>query len=208
LGNFITIKDFINQNRFSIDALKLFFLQTHYSQSIDFTWERIEEKQKAIHSILEFLSAVEKRRNNDQIVNYGCKKFTSVDEMRKEIDWYVDEFKKSMNDDFNMPNAVAILFEIVRYCNKIIYSDNYSKEHLKELTYAKDKILELGSILGLSLKSVEFMLTDKDKELIKRRDEYKLLKNFSEADKIRNELKSKGIVLRDNKDGSTTFERI
>jgi len=52
------------------------------------------------------------------------------------------------------------------------------------------------------------VLTENERELIKKRDEYKLTRNFSEADKIKNILKSKGIILRDNKDGSTTFERI
>jgi cysteinyl-tRNA synthetase len=113
-----------------------------------------------------------------------------------------------MDDDFNMPQALASLFEMVNYCNPIIHSDNYSKKHLEELIYAKDKILELGGILGLSLKPDLLVLTENERELIKKRDEYKLTRNFSEADKIKNILKSKGIILRDNKDGSTTFERI
>jgi len=202
LGNFVTVKDFLE--RYSSDVLKLFFLQTHYSQPIDFSWERMEEKKSALETIKIFLKKVKKlEEGTDYDIKAVIKKEISPEQLDKEIEWYLNRFEPSMDDDFHTPNAVAVLFEIVRYCNKILLSTIYTPQHLESLKKACKIIKELGVTLGLSLEENILLLTDENKNKINRRAELKKQGKFAEADQIRKELEDKGIILEDTKDGTT-----
>ncbi len=220
LGNFVTIKDFIA--KYPADVLKLFFLQTHYSQPIDFTWERMEEKKSSLETIITFLEEVKnKEEGKDFAVKAVLKKSSSPEDLRKEINWYRDHFEKSMDDDFNTPNAIAVLFEIVRTCNKVLYSTIYTKQYLPILKDAKEIIQQLGHILGISFilrKSVTIttdtfiisakisdpnIITEKQEQEIKgkllEREKARREKNYVLADTIRKELEENGIILEDKK---------
>jgi len=206
LGNFVTVEDLLV--RYSPDVLKLFFLQTHYSQPIDFTWDRMEEKQSALETIRSCLKRIKKTREGEEIAIKALIKGTiSPQKLREEIGWFKNEFENAMDRDFDMPNAVAVLFEIRRLCDKVLYSSVYTKEYLSVLEYAERAIKELGSILGLTLEAEDAQLSEEEKKLIDKRIELKSRRLFKEADLIRKELGEKGIVLEDTKDGKTTWRR-
>jgi cysteinyl-tRNA synthetase len=206
LGNFISVKDFLK--KYHSDVLKLFFLQTHYSQPIDFTWERMKEKQKALKKIISFLELVERRREGMQYVTSPNLKAISPKELHEKIKEGRENFEKSMDDDFNTPNAVAVLFEIILECNKVSYSDGFTKEHLKALKYAKDTIKELGNVFGISFDLGPSSLTKKEKEEIEQmrdlRNDFRMKRMFKEADQIRKKLEKK-VILEDTKDGKTIW---
>ncbi|MDD4981010.1 MAG: cysteine--tRNA ligase [Candidatus Omnitrophica bacterium] len=199
LGNFVTVKDLLA--KYNSDVLKLFFLQTHYSQPIDFTWDRMEEKKSALETLRDFSRRV---KEAEERKDYTDKAVVNPEELCKEIGWYRNRFEPSMDDDFNTPNVVAVLFEIVRFCNKKI---NYTQEYLQPLRYASQTIKELGSILGLSLDEDTFSITEEIGTKINRRTELKKQKKFKEADQIRQDLEKEGIILEDTKDGKTIWRR-
>ncbi|MFA4889855.1 MAG: cysteine--tRNA ligase [Candidatus Omnitrophota bacterium] len=205
LGNFVAVKDILNE--YHTDVLKLFFLQTHYSQPIDFTWERMKEKKNALETINNFLRRVrELEKGNSFTVKAVVNKSFSPEELYKEIEWYKERFEPSMDDDFNTPNAMAILFEIIRFCNnKILGTTVYTQDHLEPLQSAVKIIRDIAGTLGLSLEEEAIVIKEEDELMINKRAELKRQKKFKEADQIRKELEEKGIVLEDTKDGKTTW---
>ncbi|MFH1578459.1 MAG: cysteine--tRNA ligase, partial [Candidatus Omnitrophota bacterium] len=151
LGNFVTIKDFIA--KYPADALKLFFLQTHYSQPIDFTWDRIKEKQKALYDIIYFLKRVKEREEGkESIIKTNLKNIISPQALHQKVKEAQEGFLKAMDNDFNTPNAIAVLFELKNACNKILYDLGCTKEHLPVLAYAQQTIEGFGDVFGLSFK--------------------------------------------------------
>jgi len=189
LGNFITIKDFLSKYH-NADFLKLFFLSAHYSHPIDYTAEKIEEARVALERIVilkDKLAKIKsvKSKENDQV---------------KVIK---DEFIKAMDDDFNTPQGLACIFDLVNLTNK----------NLEDLDFAassKKTLQEMLEIFGITLKSEVSSEAISDKEVdtkINERIQARKNKDFALSDKIRNDLEAKGIILEDTKDGKTTWRR-
>ena len=198
LGNFITIKDVLN--KYPADILKILYLQTHYSNPIDFSWEKMVEVKKAYESI-DIL-------RHKLIENYG-----TID-LAEAIKWgagfikpFQDKFTEYMNDDFNTPRALSVLFDMVNRCNVELNSNDESREG--KLRYAIEIIKEMTDIFGLTF--LEKRSSDISKDAIEFqiqcRATLKKEKKFAEADNIRKTLEEKGIILEDNKDGKTTWRR-
>jgi cysteinyl-tRNA synthetase len=121
---------------------------------------------------------------------------------------FKDEFIECMDDDFNTPRALAILFDLVNKCNVLLDGDDRDK-NLK-LNLAVDMIKEMADVFGLSFfKKPSGMLSDNQIEwYITVRAEYKKQKKFQEADAVRKKLKGEGIILEDTKDGTTWRRKI
>ncbi len=202
LGNFITVKDFLME--YPADVLKLFFLHTHYTQTIDFNWDTIKEKQKALYRIITFLKFVRKREDGGAFpLKTELKEKISPKELMKRVELARLDFEKAMDDDFNTANAVAALFEIVRAGDHVLYDVSYTEKHLPALKYAKETLKEFGGIFGLSFKEEASALPeDEIKMLIATRDKLKKEKLFKEADSIREQLETRGIILEDTKKGT------
>jgi cysteinyl-tRNA synthetase len=196
LGNFITVKDFINKYKYS-DLLKLLFLTTHYSHPVDYTEEKIEETKSAYEGIINLMNRLDRE--------YGSRKQASRGGSGA-IHQFKDKFIEYMDDDFNTPRALSVLFEMVKLCN--IEFDGRDIRKAENLNYALSVIKEMAEILGLNF------ITDAPKEISDSEIEFKIAtrkalkkeKKFTEADQIRKELEAKGIILEDTKDG-TIFRR-
>lgn len=183
LGNFVTIKDFVSKYK-NTDLLKMFFLSAHYSHPIDFTDDKIKEAKKALERILIFIGKIEKK---------------SKSQNNREIEELKDKFISAMDDDFNTPEALACVFELVNLSNKNIADAAFTGA-------AKKTLIELLGILGVSLKQEKEKSGISDVEIermISERDKARGDKNFALSDQIRKELEEKGITLEDTKDGTT-----
>jgi cysteinyl-tRNA synthetase len=199
LGNFITIKDFMNKYK-DADLLKLFFLSAHYSSPIDYNEEKIEETKKAYEGIDILMKKLEGR--------YGTRKVNGV------IHWgagtagdFKNQFIECMDDDFNTPKALSVLFDMVKRCNITLESNEEYKDG--KLAYAMEIIKEISDIFGLTFlkKSSGAISVAKVEFYISTRTAFKKQGNFAEADEIRKTLEEKGIILEDTKDGKTTWRR-
>ena len=220
LGNFVTIKDALS--KYPADVLKIFYLQAHYSSPIDFSWERMDEAKSAFVRILKLLEKIEGKLTTHN------SKLTS--ERIKEIEEVKESFIKAMDDDFNTPQALSSIFELVNLTNKNI-------DNLSFIYSAKNIFEELLNILGIVfIKKISIMgesrqtypegffrdlwdllrdtrgsegeniinLTEEEiNEMIVKRQQARQNKNFTLADKIRRELEEKGIILEDTKEGTT-----
>jgi cysteinyl-tRNA synthetase len=177
LGNFITIKDFLDKYRDS-DILKLFFLSTHYSHPIDYNTEKIEESKKQKKIFYEFFDRV----NNWDMADLKPKAESSAKDIEK-IDDIADKFEKAMDDDFNTPQALGHLFELADLGSKFVSQDK------KEAFIYTDK--RLKSFLGI------FGIKEKPKTTlpaemllkVKERAQARKNKDFKKADELREDIK-------------------
>lgn len=179
LGNFITVKDFIEKYK-DPDLLKLAFLSTHYLHPVDFTEEKIEEARKQKKSFDEFFNKV----NNWGLLEKGREiEFSNID--KTNIDSVCLKFKDAMDDDFNTPQALACLFELIDIGSRFVSTD---KE--KAFIYVNNKIKEFFSILSLGVKPKE-EIAKEGVEKIRERDLAKKNKDFKKADLLRDEIRLK-----------------
>lgn len=205
LGNFISIKDFIAKYK-DPDILKIFFLNTHYSHPIDYNEKKIEEARSALRAFREllFFWIDEIRRVKATKPHFGEEaQRTNSESFRKKVDAYGNEFIHAMDNDFNMPEALAALFKLRDYSWS---HANPFRAEIVDLEYANDLIVELGRVLGLFLKdevSIDPGLKAYVEEKIVERDEARREKDFKKSDYIREHLLKKNIILEDTKDGTT-----
>jgi cysteinyl-tRNA synthetase len=127
LGNFITIKDFINKYKNS-DLLKLFFLSAHYSHPIDYNEEKIEEAKKQKESLDGFFNTI-------YILHRGEAEPIISDKDRNKIDSIFNKFEEAMDNDFNTAQALSHLFELrdLALCLANLKSFEYARAKMKDL---------------------------------------------------------------------------
>ncbi|MDD5464981.1 MAG: cysteine--tRNA ligase [Candidatus Omnitrophica bacterium] len=183
LGNFITIKDFLGEYK-DADILKLFFLSTHYLHPIDYNDKKIEEIKQALDRILNFSW---KARD---ISYFGA----SVSNEIEEINVIKNEFVEAMDDNFNTPQAISCIFNLVN----LAYKNMDNAVFVKTAEYA---LVEFSTILGLSPAKLQLLNVDYEIESkILERNKARKERNFALADKIRKELEGKGVILEDKND--------
>lgn len=188
--NFFTVREIGEE--YDLEVLRFFILSAHYRNPVNFSRDLMEQSKKALERLyngkdnLEYLLS----KTEERAVNEHEK------EMMKQIDQYEQDFMNSMEDDLNTADAIASLFEIVKYSNS-----NFNEKTAKAvIQYTYDKLVKLSKILGILSRSKE-MLEDEILELIEKRNIARKEKNYELADKIRDELKEKGIVLEDTPSG-------
>ncbi len=198
MGNFITIKDILH--KYNPDILKLFFLSAHYASPIDFSWEKMEQNNNAYDRFAVLFNRLDEKFGSRRLMGGGS------DSEQHDIQKFKLEFEKVMDDNFNTPQAISILFDLVNFCHKII--DQYKESDRLILSYAVETIYELGKVLGLSFQYIPQKISDGwvDSQ-IETRLEMKKSSKFKEADAIRKALEEKGIILEDTKDGKTIWRR-
>jgi len=194
LGNFVTIKEFIAKYK-DADLLKLFFLSAHYSHPIDYNEEKIEETKKSYDRFRILFQKIDRK--------FGSRDTTKLPAgSMGNIEFFREVFEKAMDDDFNAPQAMSVLFSMVNECNKIL--DNEQDERRFILQYAMGAIIELGNILGLSFAGIPKEKSDTWVTIaISMREQLRKDKKYKEADEIRKTLEEKGIILEDLEEGTT-----
>lgn len=194
LGNFITLKDAFK--KFDPLVIRFFILQSHYRSTLDFSEQAIDAAAKGFDKLT---AALIRLKNEITKQRKGTKEFiTSFDEYRK-------RFFEAMDDDFNAPLAIGVLFELIRETNDLL-NDAANASHTFLVSVDQFLTHALEEILGLSVQS---SATGSSSEpqlmelLIAIRNDARKNKNFAISDKIRDDLKAAGIVLEDGKEGTT-----
>jgi len=102
-----------------------------------------------------------------------------------------------MDDDFNTADAIAAVFDLVKFINTMTDEDS-SKEYLENLF---DRLVRLTEVLGIIVDKEDEILDSDIEALIAERQAARKEKNFARADEIRDELLAKGIILKDTREG-------
>jgi len=199
LGNFISIKDFLASH--SSDILKVFFLSAHYRSPIDFTDEKINEAKKEyerINILMRKLDRMFGTRQVNTVVHGGA----------GEMGEFHDKFIEYMDDDFNTPKALSVLFDMVNRCNRLLDSNEKLKNQM--LNHAMEIIKEIADVFGLDfLKERSGEISDNEiKFKMATREALRKNKKYKEADEVRKALEEKGIIIEDTKEGVTWRRKI
>lgn len=186
LGNFISIKGFLAEHK-DADLLKLLFLNTHYRHPVDYTEEKILEMKAQKERIVIALGKMAKPAGQ----NSGNRK---ADEFR-------GRFESAMDDDLNMPLALASVFELVNEANK--HTDD------SDFTSAAGRLIsDIASVFALDIKADDKDISSGVKAAIEKRNAARKAGNYKEADRIRQKLLEEGIILEDTKDGTSWRSKV
>ena len=191
LGNFRTVREISEQ--YDLQVLRFFMLSAHYRSPLNFSAELMEASKNGLERIL---NATDNLKH--LIASVAAEEMSAEEkEAFSKTNAYVEEFEKAMDDDFNTADAIAAIFELVKYANTTATAES-SKEYLRGLL---DRIVKLGDVLGLILDKKEELLDADIKKLIEERQAARKAKDFARADAIRDELLEKGIILKDTREG-------
>ena len=191
LGNFFTVREI--SEKYDLQVLRFFMLSAHYRSPLNFSAELMESARSGLNRIvpaaenLKFL-----------IGNASAEKMTEEEKEKFEKSKeYVDSFEKAMDDDFNTADAIAAVFELVKYINTTADGES-SGEYLESLL---KRLVSLTDVLGIIVEKEDEILDADIEALIAERQAARKEKNFARADQIRDELLAKGIILEDTREG-------
>ncbi len=190
-GNFFTVKEI--GDKFPLQVLRFFMLSVHYRNPINFSRELMEATQTSLERIKTAVF------NLNDVLKSAEEKTISAEET-KELETVValqNKFETAMDDDFNTADAISVIFELVKFANTTVTSEN-SKEYVQKVV---DKITKLCDILGIVTEQEVELLDEEIEQLIEERQAARKAKNFARADEVRNLLLEKGIVLEDTREG-------
>jgi cysteinyl-tRNA synthetase len=202
LGNFLTIKDALKL--YSPEAIRYFVLTSHYRGSVDYSREALQSAQRGINR---FHNTVRKlrRRMKDMAPNSGAG--TAALSSVMSLEGYRDDFEAAMDDDFNTPQALSVIFELVKEVNRTL--EQKQSTSLGTLS-AMDKIFRdlAGDVLGILPEKLEARVGGERVEglvqtLLDIRNEYREEKAWDKADAIRDRLSELGIAIEDGPDETT-----
>jgi len=183
LGNFIIIRDALK--KYDAKVLRLFYISSHYRSSVDFSEELLEQAKSSLERLNDFARKLKNSKEKDARTSSGI---NSVDD-EKLIENTKKEFLRHMDDDFDTPKALAVIFDFVREVNK---KGGGKKSY--ELMLEFDKIFNI-------LDTEEEKIPTEIKNLVAQREKAREEKDFEKADKTREDLKKKGYLLEDTKEG-------
>lgn len=185
LGNFFTVREVLD--RYAPEVIRYFILASHYRSPLNYSDQQLDTAKQALDRLYTALRGF----TLTQIPHADTK--------------YRERFHEVMQDDFNTPEALAILFELVREINRL------RVENSTEANALANELYTLGNILGLLQTDPEKYFQQLEQGLsvemieqfINERNLARKNKNWAESDRIRDTLKAQGIVLEDNAQGTT-----
>ncbi len=195
LGNIYTIQEVLD--RYDAASLRHYILASHYRSPLDFSDQGLEEAEKGMDRIYDTVDRLNQ--------------LTSPNGEGEKEEGLLGDFRKEMDDDFNTPRALALLFEEIRSLNRLLDKGEHTG-----LTIRRDSLKKMGEVLGLIQETPERFwdrkkerwlhrqgLSEQDvAELVRRRNLARSERRWDEADRIRNELSEKGIALEDTPGGT------
>lgn len=187
LGNFFTVRDVAK--KYNYNTIRFFLLSSHYRSPMNFSDELMASSEAGLERIRNCVSKLE-------FLKTTAKAGEADGEFTAKMQEYKDEFCRGMDDDLNTADAIAAIFEAVKYINTSADSLNAG-----EVNLALDTLCELCSVIGLVTTEEKGSLDDKVEALIEERAKARSEKNYKRADEIRDELKEMGIVLEDTQNG-------
>jgi len=190
LGNFFVIKDVLAQ--YDPEVIRFFILRAHYRSPVNYSDATLDEAAQGLERL------------------YTALKEHDVNQTSFLIDSWIEQFHTAMNDDFNTPEAIAVLFGLSTEANKA--RQNNEMDLYQSLAHT---LKHLAGYVGLLqrttqayLQSGQLELSESEIEtLIEQRAIAKKNKDFAKSDAIRQDLLAKGIVLEDQPQGKTTWRK-
>ena len=192
LGNFKTVREIANV--YGYEVIRYFLISSHYRSPINYSIDIIEQCQSALDRLYTC------RESLDFAIKNAKSDIDDDEEILKFIASAKDEFIKAMDDDLNTADGIAAVFNLVSTINTEIINKEVSLNVCKK---AAEMFDELTGVLGLLYNRKSNDIDDDIEKLIEQRQTARANKDWATADKIRDELKAKGIILKDTPQGVT-----
>ena len=188
LGNFYTLRDVLRDGHKPM-AIRYLLLSAHYRTPLNFTEEGLKAAQAARDRLIDLFDRLQRGPFAKQ--NYS-KIPTLLEHARK-------HFIEALDDDLNVSDALAVVFDLVKELNKLLANEQVSTA---DAELCREFFADIDRVLGLQLSERSDTPLDAEVEaLINKREQARLRKDFKTADRIRDELKRRGILLEDEKKG-------
>ena len=191
LGNFFTVREI--SEKYDLQVLRFFMLNAHYRSPLNFSAELMESSRSALERIQTAVDNLKFLFEHASAQELTEEETLKVEEAKK----FQENFDEAMDDDFNTADAIAAVFDLVKFANTNA-GEGSSKAFVDAL---KKMIQDLCDILGLITEKKAELLDADIENLIQERQDARKAKNFARADEIRNELLEKGIILEDTREG-------
>jgi len=186
IGNFYTLRDLLKKG-YNPRSIRYVLIATHYRQKMNFSFDGLEAADSAIKRLDEFMTKL----NNFKGTNHNPKVAEIIEKTK-------NDFENAMDDDFNISIALSAVFDFVKNINTFLMNNKMSKEDAQKAI----KLMKgFDSVIGILKDEKKQEISEEIKQLIEKRQEARKNNDYKLADKIRDELKDKGIVLKDTKDG-------
>lgn len=191
LGNFFTVREI--SKKYDLQVLRFFMLSAHYRSPLNFSSDLMEAAKSGLDRIITATDNLKFLADNAKTAT-----LTDIeDDALAKTQNYVAAFEKAMDDDFNTADAIAAIFDLVKYANTTANGDS-SKAYVTALY---ELIVKLADVLGIVVEKKEELLDADIEALIQERQAARKERNFARADEIRDELLAKGIILEDTREG-------
>ena len=191
LGNFLLVREILK--RYNPDVLRFFMLSAQYRSPLNYSEELMESAKSGLERIRTCGD-----RLKDLIANAPAEQMSEdEDSLLDTTKEYVTDFENAMDDDFNTADAIAAIFELVKFANTKLDEDSSSEI----LMNVYQKIERLLGVLGLEFTVEKEDVDQQIRDLIEKRQQARKEKNFALADQIRDELLAQGIELLDTREG-------
>jgi cysteinyl-tRNA synthetase len=179
LGNLLTVPEVLS--RYSADGLRLFVLGSHYRTPLTYSLEALEAAQRGAERL------VVAARGGPRVGR--CRGVVG--------DPYRQRFMEAMDDDFNTPQALAVLFDLARDINR-------ARDEGLDTEEGRGTLLELSQVMGLTLEEArpETPAEPFIEALVQLRQELREAKQYARADDIRSRLAGMGVALEDTPQGT------
>ncbi len=196
LGNIMKVRDIIQ--KYKGEVIRYFILSAHYRSPLNFSEEQLQQAQNSLQRLNNIIYNVKHLLKQDKFKKSKDKDDELILEKRKEGE---QQFIKAMDDDFNTPVALSRLFSFAKDVNIYLNSPSLKNKIILEeiIKFYQDLA---GKVLGI-LKDFdrEQSFEQEIKKLIEDREKVRKEKNWEKSDKIRDELKRKGVILEDTTEG-------
>ncbi len=191
LGNFFTVREI--SEKYDLQVLRFFMLSAHYRSPLNFSAELMESASNALERIVNAADNLRYLRENAEE-----RELTDAEkELVSQAEAFAAQFDAAMDDDLNTADALAAVFELVRFANTNITASNAGKL----IDFVENELSDLCGILGIFTQRKEVSLEEEVERLIQERQDARKAKDFARADAIRAELLAKGIQLLDTREG-------
>ena len=196
LGNFFTVREI--GEKYDLQVLRFFMLSAHYRSPLNFSADLMEAAKNGLERICTAAETVKSRADNA-----AGETSESEKELLAQAAAFEEKFVAAMDDDFNTADAIAAIFELVKFINSNTDPDS-SRAYLDALY---SELSALCDVMGIIIEKEEELLDSDIEALIGERQAARKAKNFARADEIRNQLLEMGIQLRDTREG-VTWKRV